>query len=150
MDWFRHDLRHAVRGLTRRPGFTFLAVFTLAAGLGVNSVAFSAVKALLYKPFRFPNAELAGWLFAGTNRDPLNESSMATFEAIKRGATTLELVAGQGRVPVAFKDQGLTREVWSLVVSADYFSIVEAQPLRGRTLTATDARGSDVSVLVSE
>jgi predicted permease len=150
MDWLRHDLKYAVRALGRRPGFTALAVFTLAAGLGVNTVAFSAVNALLYKPFRFANADVAGWLFVGTSRDPLNESSIATFEAIKRGATTLDYVAGQGRVPLAFKDGGLTREVWSLVVSADYFSIVAVQPVRGRTLTATDGSGSEVSVLVSE
>src|SRR5690349_17327515 len=133
MDWFRHDLRHAVRGLTRRPGFTFLAVFTLAAGRGVNTVAFSAVNALLYKPLRAPEAEMAGRPYTRTNRETLNESAMATSEAMKRGAATVELVARQGRVPVAFKEQSLTREVWSLVVSADCYSIVEVQPLRGRT-----------------
>ena len=57
MDWIRHDLRFALRGLRRRPGVSLLAILTLAVGLGVNTVAFSAVNALVFRPFHVPGAD---------------------------------------------------------------------------------------------
>jgi len=52
MDSWWLDLKYACRALLKRPGFTWLAVVTLALGLGVNTVAFSAIDALLLRPFR--------------------------------------------------------------------------------------------------
>ncbi|MEZ5320386.1 MAG: FtsX-like permease family protein [Vicinamibacterales bacterium] len=150
MDWFRHDLKQALRLLARRPGFSALAILALAVGLGVNTVAFSAVNALLYKPFRFAGAESAGWLFVGTSRDTLAESSVPTFETIATGARTLAAVAAEGRVPLAWSHDGQTDEIWSLVVSADYFSIVQVSPTAGRTLGPGDGTRGDLPVLVSE
>ncbi|MGE5813760.1 MAG: hypothetical protein ACM36C_04665, partial [Acidobacteriota bacterium] len=61
MDWFVLDLRYALRSLIRRPTFSALAILTLAVGIGVNAVTFSAVSALLFKPLSFPGAERLAW-----------------------------------------------------------------------------------------
>jgi len=150
MDWLRHDLRHALRLFARRPAFAALAVGTLALGLGVNTVAFSAVNALVFKPFRFPGAAETGWLFVATARDPLNDSSVPVFEAIAARATALDRVAAEGRVPLAYDSGGATEEIWALMVSRSYFSIVQTTPLAGRVIGGTDAAGDDIPVLVSE
>jgi predicted permease len=150
MDWLRHDLRHALRLLAHRPGFSALAILALALGLGVNTVAFSAVNALLYKSARFPSAETAGWLFVGTPADPLASSSIATLDAIEAGSATLETVAAQGRLPLAWQHDGETDEIWSLVVSADYFAIDRVTPLAGRLLARGDGTRGDAPVLVAE
>jgi predicted permease len=150
MSWLRDDLTQAWRGLIRRPGFSALAILALAAGLGVNTVAFSAVNALLYKPFRFENADRSGWLFVGTRRDSLQTSTLATYEAMAGRSQTLERLAAQGRVPLAFRQGGATDEIWALVVSGDYFEIVPVTPLAGRVLGAGDGRDGQVPVLVSE
>ena len=71
------DFLHAARGLRRRPGYTAIVVMTLALGLGVNTVAFSVVNALLLKTFHVPNSDKIGWIFAGTTSDPLAESSLS-------------------------------------------------------------------------
>jgi len=152
VDWLRQDLRLAVRSIARRPGFSALAILTLALGLGVNTVAFSAVNALLFKPFRQATAGAGGWLFVGTDQAPLASSSLPAFEAIAREARTLELVAAEGRLPLAFAEygSGATSQVWSLVVSPDYFSIIAVRPLAGRTIRAGDDGRSGLGVVVSQ
>ena len=150
MDWLRHDLRHALRSLGRRPAFAALAILTLALGLGVNTIAFSAVNALIYKPFRFEGADRIGWLFVGNTRDAIADTSLPMFERIAAHATTLEHVAAEGRVPLAWSIDRSSEEIWALLVSADYFSIVTPVPRAGRLIGGGDGERGDVPVVVSE
>ena len=55
--WFLLDLRHAVRQLHVRPGFTLAALIILSVGIGANTVAFSLVHGLLLRPLPFPDSE---------------------------------------------------------------------------------------------
>lgn len=150
MDWFRHDLKHALRALLRRPAMSALAIFTLAVGLGVNTVAFSAVNALIFRPFHVPGADAMGWIFSGTQADPIAEASIPTFDAIARDARTLNTVAAEGRSPLALQTGSESAQIWALVITPQYFNLVPPPVVIGRPLTPLDHRPDAVVAVVSE
>ena len=57
VDSVGRDLRYSLRGLSRRPAFTFAAVVTLAIGIGATTAIFSVVYSVLIKPLPYPNAD---------------------------------------------------------------------------------------------
>ena len=72
LDSLGRDLRYALRGLARRPAFTFAAVLTLALGIGATTAIFSVVYSVLIKPLPYPNAdELVRIRHVGARGEPL-------------------------------------------------------------------------------
>ncbi len=149
MDSLLSDLRFAARALLLRPGFSALAVVTLAIGIGVNAVAFSALNALLFKPFRFPAVEALGWIMTRSPGNAHALSSLPDYEDLARSARTLDAVAAEGRMPLSFHDGTRTRQVWGLLVSGNYLTTLGAAPEIGRVFTDADRSASDVPVVVS-
>jgi predicted permease len=149
-DWIRLDVKAALRSLAKRKGYAAAVVLTLAIGIGINAVAFSAVDALLLKPFRFGQADAAGWLLVGTASNPLGGTSLPTYQRLRAHATTLSSLAAEGRLPVALTSEGATREIWALAVSDNYFSLVPPKLVVGRALASGDVRSDGLSVVASE
>jgi predicted permease len=148
MDSFWLDLKYAVRTLAARPAFTLLAVMTLSIGIGVNAVAFNAFNSLFSKPFRFANSETLGWIIRGpvTGTQPL---SLQDYRYLAEANRTFEGVIAEGRMPLSMRDGGRTQQVWALLVSGNYFSILQVKPELGRIFTDPDTRGSDIVAVVS-
>ena len=83
-------LRYAVRALLNRPWFSALAVLTLAIGIGVNTVAYSAINALLGKPMRFPGARELGWIQTTGGKSPYNQTALPDYRDLARENRTFE------------------------------------------------------------
>jgi predicted permease len=149
MDTMLSDLRFAVRALLARPGFSALAVLTLAIGIGVNAVAFSAINALLFKPFRFPGVETLGWVVTRSAGNPYNQSSLPDYEDLAKNTRSFESLAAEGRMPLSLQDGSNARQVWGLFVSANYFSTLRVIPEIGRPLGTADRVTDDIPVMVS-
>jgi hypothetical protein len=85
------DIRYGLRQLRRNPGFTTLAVVTLAVGIGATTAIFSVVNTVLLEPLPYPNANRIVQLTTGT--DNLVTLSVPEFMAMRRGAPALQYFA---------------------------------------------------------
>ena len=81
MESLLSDVRYAARNLLRRPGFTIIAVITLALGIGANTAIFSAINALLLKPLPFPELDrvVAVWDKLPSRGVQRNEVTVANY-----------------------------------------------------------------------
>jgi putative ABC transport system permease protein len=154
MQTLRQDLRYGARMLLKHPGFTFVAVLTLALGVGANTALFSAVYAVLLRPLPFAAADrlVVMWKRDVTANQPLVELSIAEFNDWREQGRSFERLAamptsvyGYGYV---LTGRGEPVQVESARVSADFFASLGASPLLGRTFTAEDDRPGAARVAV--
>ena len=150
MDSLRQDLRYTVRALLHRPGFALLAILTLAVGIGVNTVAFGAVNALLLRPFKVERADRIGWILVERPGNPHGNVTLADYQALARSATTFREISAEGRLPVSLHTASGAQQAWSMAVSANYLETVGARPTVGRVFTAADLGATDVPAVVSQ
>ena len=149
MNSVSQDLRYAIRSLVRRPGFAALAVLTLAIGIGVNTVAFSAINALLLRPFHTAGADRVGWILLESPGNPHGNASLDDFELLSRAAAGFAGIAAEGRLPVSLRTPAGAEQAWTMAVSANYLDIVRARAEIGRLFTKQDVEGSEIPVVVS-
>ena len=150
MDALRQDIKYALRALRSRPWFSALAVLTLAIGIGVNAVAYSAINALLRKPMRFPEARTLGWIQTDGGASPYNQTALPDYRDLARENRTFEAVIAEARVPLGMAAEGGAQQVWGLLVSANYMVTMRATPLAGRLIVPEDAGRPELPVVVSE
>ncbi len=144
------DIRYAARGLRKSPGFSIIAVLTLALGIGANTAIFSVVDTVLLRPlqFRDPDRLVALW---ETDRADGNQPwrvAPANYRDWREQADVFEDVAAFGAYTATLTGQGEPAQLKGGVVSANYFSVLGVQPVLGRTFQPSDqATGEAVAVI---
>lgn len=142
LDIFFQDLRYAVRGLVKSPGFATAAVLTLAMGIAANATIFSMVSAYLLRrpPGRDPDGVVVissvnpgGGMFADVNR--VSAPSYLTWRTI---SDRFETIAAQQDRTVSLTWQGQSTALLSEAVSPEYFSVFQVSPLLGRVFAHGD------------
>jgi putative ABC transport system permease protein len=147
-----HDFRFAVRQLRKSPGFTFIAVLTLALGIGANSAIFSVINAVLLQPLPYPNADRIMYLneFSnGTNSsvafpdylDWRRDNTVFEHLAISRRESR-NLSGIPGREP---------ERVGAAFVTANFFKVIGLSPQLGRTFTEEEDKvGGPALAVISD
>ncbi|MGH9434266.1 MAG: ABC transporter permease, partial [Terriglobia bacterium] len=151
------DLRFGLRMLAKNPGFTAIAVITLALGIGANTAIFSVINDTLLKPLPFPNANrlVLVWETFGKGPDNWNIVSAPNYWDFKRQSTAFEGVAifdsaGRGYNLSASGTKQEPEQVSGLRVSASFFPLLGVKPLLGRTfLPEEEMPGKDREVVLS-
>ena len=112
MSTFLTDLRYAVRGLRRSPGFAVVAVLSLALGIGANTTIFSVASALLLRPLAVAQPERLARVYRG-DHSPLDYRQYAWF---RDHARTLESLIGERMLAVGM-GRGEVERVTGAMVS---------------------------------
>ncbi|HEY1903466.1 MAG TPA: ABC transporter permease [Terracidiphilus sp.] len=162
LDSFFRDMRYALRGFAKSPGFTAVAIVTLALGIGANTAIFSALNAVLLKmlPVRDPQQLYTVSLVNGGTQPPNTSGtgygntsfSYPVFQALRqRSDVFADLIAhvplGYGKVPVRFGDTPTERP--GEEVSGNYFSGLGVPMALGAGLTETQEREHSPAAVIS-
>src|ERR1044072_6426546 len=127
------DIRYGVRMLAKNPAVTFVAVITLALGIGANTAIFSGVSSFLMKPLSVPNAtELIRPLEISDDRGTTDEFSYPDFLDYRQQSTSFSGLAAEDMIQAAVDTENQNDVVWGQVVSANYFDVLQVKPILGR------------------
>jgi len=135
------DARFTLRSLRATPGFTLVAVLTLALGIGANTAIFSVVRGILLRPLPFQDPErlvMIGSTYGGGKPTWSSPTNMYDWRAQASSFTGMSLFDGRSAVLTGVGDPERYR---AADVNADFFAILGVRPLVGR-LTFTDAEAS--------
>ena len=136
------DLRYAARRLRRSPGFTAVAILTLALGIGANVAAFTVVRAVLLNPLPYPHPEQLVRVFddlRGSNSRDVGISAPELWDLRDRSGVFQDLSAlWPTNANLTGADQ--PERIEGLATSTNYFRMLAARPQLGRLYTENDER----------
>jgi predicted permease len=141
------DMRHAMRALVARPGFTLVAVLSLGLGIGANTAIFSLINAVVLRslPIRHPE-ELVQLLMGNDGASFTNP----LWEQIRDHQDALAGVLAFAERPFDLTNGGIVRQAAGALVSGSYFGVLGVPPATGRLLMNTDdVRGCQGVAVVS-
>lgn len=144
------DLRLGARVLRKSPGFTMIAIITLALGIGANTAIFSVVNAILLRPLPYPQpARLVQlWEAAPSHGFFRNLVNPFNFLDWRDNAKSFQSMAAIQAAMTNLNVQGQPIAVQGMQVSPDFFSVLETPPMLGRTFTADDGIAGHEQVVI--
>jgi predicted permease len=148
MSGIGQDVAYALRQMRRSPGFAATAVLTLALSIAANVVVFGVLQALVLRPLDVPHADRVMTLARTDQTYPI--FSYPEVRDVRDGNTVFSAVAAWSVWNFGLEANGVTRPVWGVPVSGQYFEAVAIKPLLGRLLQRADddhPGASEVAVL---
>ena len=144
------DLRFALRSYRRAPGFTAVALLTLALGIGTTTAAFSIIDAVLIRPLPYPESSRIVVL---TGRDSLGRDiqtvSVPNYYDWREQSRSFSAIALYSTARVAVTGAGDAAYVETANVSGEFFRVLGVRPELGRVLTPDDASSEQPVAVVS-
>ncbi|MCI0486765.1 MAG: ABC transporter permease [Blastocatellia bacterium] len=139
------DLRYGARMLLKKPGFTLIAVITLALGIGANTTIFTVVNALLLRPLPYPEAERLAIVATTMRREQaeVRSTSYPDFVDWRDQNTLFEQIAARSSNSFSLLGAGEPERVNGELVSANYFSLLGVRAALGRTFLPEEDRTPD-------
>ena len=134
------DIRYALRVLAKNPGFTIVAILTLALGIGANTAIFSVVNGVLLRPLPYPQPNQLVVLSEKNKNFERSSISYPNFLDWQRRNSTFAAIAAYRSGDFSLTGSGEAERVRVGMVSAGFFEILGVSPVRGRLFTADDDR----------
>ncbi len=150
METLLKDIRYGIRGLLKRPGFTVIALITLALGIGANTAIFSVVNAVLLRPLPFQKPEelVIVWEDAAFLGFPHNTPAPANYVDWKNQNQSFVDMAASHEDSFNLTGDGEPERVSAYTVNANFFPLLGVQPLLGRGFLPEEDRPGGNKVVV--
>jgi putative ABC transport system permease protein len=143
------DLRYAIRVLAKSPGFTLVAVLTLALGIGANAAIFTVVYGVLLRPLPFPEPDRIVQL-AESYKALSDEMGVTAkqLESLREYGKLFEHIAGYTDVGFNLATGNEAEHVRGVPASAEYFQVLGVHPTLGRDFSSEEDRGDGQRVAI--
>ena len=141
MGTFLHDLKYGARLLAKAPGFTAVAALSLALGIGANTTMFTLINAVLLNPLPVedPSQLVSVWTTDERNQNGalgFLQVSVLNFKDLREKNDAFSGLAAHTGLPLSISsNNGEPQQVFGEIVSGNYFSVLGAKPIVGRTFT---------------
>jgi predicted permease len=148
VDLLLQDLRYALRMLAKSPGFTAIAIVTLALGIGANTALFSVVNGVLLNPLAYPRSGQLVAVYGNTSGSAQGPITYLNFLDWQRNTQTLSSMAMYRNQDYNFIATGEAERVSGFMISADFFSTLGVTPILGRTFRSGDDQVGAAPVVI--
>jgi predicted permease len=128
------DVRYALRMLRRNPGFTAVAVASLALGIGANALVFSVVNALLLRPLPVERPDQLAFL---ETKSGITQS-FPNYRDLRDRNKTFSGLVGYRIAPMELESTGGATRIWGLLATGNYFDVLGVHPMMGRFFHQAD------------
>jgi len=155
METFWQDVKFGLRMLVKNPGFTVVAVLTLALGIGLNTAAFSLVNAVLFRPLPVTAPGELVYVYTQLPKQPIilthQPNAYPDYLDFRDQTRSFQSLAGYAMTQVALDQGDETSMVFGEMVSGNYFATLGLQPAVGRLLAEEDdrQRGANPVMVIS-
>lgn len=141
MENLLRDARFSLRLLRKSPGFTIVAIVTLALGIGANALVFSVLNALILRPLNVPQAESLYQLMRG--KDQAGNQSFPDYLDLRDRNRTFDDLVAYGATVAGIDTGGNPSSAWVVLVSGNYFDGLRLQPYLGRLFHPSNEQGAN-------
>src|SRR6266567_5905910 len=146
------DLRFALRQLLKTPGFTLLALLTLALGIGLNTAIFSLINDLFLRGLPFKDPERVVHMYSNARERNLLELAISAprFQHYRDGQTIFDGFGGENGVPFTLTGLGDPVQIFGGRLTSNYFDVLGVRPIRGRNFLPAEEEGADVALITED
>ncbi len=152
MNTLWQDLRYGARMLMKKPGFTLIAVLTLALGIGANTAIFSVIDGLLFRglPYAEPDRLVLIWGKHAQQGEQQQQVSYLDFADIRQQRDIFDEAAAIFIQSLTLTDQGGAERFRGMLVSTNFFRLLGVEAIRGRAFSPEeDQPGNDKVAVIS-
>jgi|HubBroStandDraft_6_1064221.scaffolds.fasta_scaffold00762_4 predicted permease len=148
METFLQDLRYGLRMLAKSPGYTALAILTLALGIGANTELFSVVNGVLLNPLPYPQSGQLVAIYgktSGVDRGPISYLNFLDWQRDTKTFSSMAMYRNEDHI---LTGTGEAERLSGYMISADFFSTLGVQPILGRTFRPEDDQPGTAPVVI--
>ena len=151
LDTLIQDCRYGLRTLKKNPGFATVVVVTLALGVGVNTLIFAVVNALVFRPLPIDRPDRVAFVQPNTENSGLISHSFPNYRELRDRNVTFDGLIGYRMAPMDVDVNDGPRRAWGYLATGNYFDVLGVQPALGRFFhQADDQKPGDAAFAVLE